>query len=182
MGFPKALLPFRGSSFLEHLVTVFTPECDPVIVVVGHHANVIRERVRVSSAVRFTTNPDPDRGMLSSLQCGLADLPAGISGFLFTPVDLPAVEPATVRRICDAFRNTAPPPPLVVPRHGDRRGHPVLCRASLIPDFLALPASAQARDLIHRFQGSTAYLDVEDPAILADVDFPEDYERLLAQP
>ena len=77
MGTPKALLRFQNETFLDRLIGVFSPVCDPVIVVVGLHADQIRAGIERADDVRFAVNPDPERGMLSSLQCGLALLPSG---------------------------------------------------------------------------------------------------------
>jgi CTP:molybdopterin cytidylyltransferase MocA len=50
------------------------------------------------------------------------------------------------------------------------------------PEFLALPESAQARDVIHRHAAEACYVDVDDPGILRDVDDPEAYRSLAELP
>jgi molybdenum cofactor cytidylyltransferase len=177
MGRPKALLEYDGRTFLDRLVWLCGPHCESIVVVVGHHAGAIRAAVALPPNARFAGNPDPDRGMLSSLQTGLAALPAG-SDFLFTPVDLPAVAPATVARLCAAFHKSAPP--IVIPRHAGRRGHPVLCGGPLASEFLELPDDAQARDVIEAHAGDILYVEVDDAGVVTDIDHPEDYRRLLA--
>ena len=67
--------------------------CDPVIVVLGYHADAIRPAVKGNAIIAI--NPAPERGQISSLQTALAALPADSDGFLFTPVDSPAIEIAT---------------------------------------------------------------------------------------
>ena len=76
MGSPKALLALDGETFLDRLIAAFEPHCAPVLVVLGFHAGRTRAGICRSGDVTFVTNPDPDRGMLSSLQCGLAEVPA----------------------------------------------------------------------------------------------------------
>ena len=49
-----------------------------------------------------------------------------------------------------------------------------------IPEFLALPAGSSAREIVTRHASQIAYIDVDDPGILADVDDPAAYARLLA--
>ncbi len=39
MGSPKALLDYRGETFIQRLVRVLSAVCDPVIVVLGYHAD-----------------------------------------------------------------------------------------------------------------------------------------------
>jgi hypothetical protein len=38
-----------------------------------------------------------------------------------------------------------------------------------------------ASDVIHKYVGQTSYIEVDDPAVTADVDDPEAYAGLLAQ-
>src|SRR6185369_9380262 len=110
-------------------------------------------------------NPAPERGMLSSLQCGFRAVPDEVERVFFMPVDLPAISGATVAALVE----NAGTPPLILPRYDGKRGHPVLVRRDLIPEFLALPSSAQARDIVERHESEIRYVDVNDPGILADI-------------
>jgi molybdenum cofactor cytidylyltransferase len=179
MGSPKALLDYRGESFIGRLARVLSGECDPVIVVLGHDAAKIR--ASLSRRVTLVTNPDPERGQLSSLQTALTAVPAAAGGFLFTPVDCPAVEPETVSLLTNTFSRRDPATLLVIPRHDGRRGHPVCAARPLIPELLALPATGQAREVIRRHVAQTQYVDVDDAGVLADIDDPEAYRRLAGQ-
>jgi molybdenum cofactor cytidylyltransferase len=175
MGTPKALLDYRGETFLNRLIRVLGTVCDPVIVVLGYDADEIR--AQVSGRARFVINPDPSRGQLSSLQTALAEVPADAEGFLFIPVDCPSAEPSTVERIVGAFH--APERPLlVIPRHEGNRGHPVCARRELIEEFLALPPEGQAKEVVRCHADRTHYLDTFDSGVLNDIDDPEAYRIL----
>jgi molybdenum cofactor cytidylyltransferase len=176
MGTPKALLDYRGETFLNRLIRVLGTVCDPVIVALGYHADEIRAAAAHGSA-RFVVNPDPSRGQLSSLQTALAEVPKDAEGFLFMPVDSPAAEPSTVERIVAAFY-AAEKPLLVIPRHDGLRGHPVCARRELIEEFLALPAEGQAKEVVRRHADRTHYLDTVDWGVLSDIDDPEAYRIL----
>src|SRR5205807_144871 len=117
MGSPKALLEYRGETFINRLVRVLSDVCDPVIVALGHHARIIEAGTR--GHARFVVNPDPDRGQLSSLQTALQALPAEAEAFLFVPVDCPSVEPETVALLLKAFADHGASTLLVIPRRGD---------------------------------------------------------------
>jgi molybdenum cofactor cytidylyltransferase len=172
MGCPKALLEYRGETFAGRLVRVFSKFCDPVIVVLGYHADAIRERVNA----RFVVNPDPDRGQLSSLQTALAEIPADREGFLFTPVDCPTVEEATLATLIGVFRNSHST--FVIPRYRGRRGHPVCAAGPLMADFLALPPTEETRAAIDARADRITYVDVDDPGVLADIDDAAAYRQL----
>ena len=169
---PKALLEFRGETFLDRLIGLFAARTDPVIAVLGGHAAEIRAAVRRSAV--FVLNPDYERGMLGSLQCGLRAVPPGASAVLFTLVDHPAVAETTL----DALLSPAGDALLRVPRYRGKRGHPIWFQASLIAEFLSSPAGATARDIVAAHAAETEYLDLDDPGILADIDDPTAYREL----
>jgi molybdenum cofactor cytidylyltransferase len=175
MGTPKALLDYRGETFLDRLIRVLGGVCDPVIVTLGYHAGQIRAGAR--GRARFIVNPDPSRGQLSSLQTALAEVPMDAEGFLFVPVDCPAVEPETVSAIVEAFHSPEEPL-LVIPRFEGRRGHPVCASRELVPEFLALPPGGQAKDVVRRHENRTVYLDTADAGVVGDIDDPEAYRVL----
>jgi molybdenum cofactor cytidylyltransferase len=177
MGSPKALLDYRGETFLNRLVRVLGNECNPVIAVLGHHAEAIR--AQAVGKVQFVVNPEPERGQLSSLQTGLAAVPQDVEGFLFTPVDSPAVREITLQQLVVRFQNKKPPTQFVIPRYEGQRGHPVFAAPSLLAEFLALPLAAQAKDIVHAYAPRTEYVDVDDPGILADIDDREAYRQLV---
>jgi len=174
MGSPKALLEFRGETFLDRLLHCFSSQCSPVIVVLGHEPEVIRAGVRSPGDAVFVLNPDYQRGQFSSMQCGLRALPADSEGVVFTPVDHPNVEPATVARLVASGATIA------IPQYLGRHGHPILFSRSLIPEFLALPPDSQARSITRAHAGEIQYIDVADAGILDDIDDPDAYRRLLA--
>jgi molybdenum cofactor cytidylyltransferase len=181
MGSPKALLRMPGpgepETFLDRLIASLGAHCAPVIVVLGHDAEAIRAGARRPAL--FVLNEDYAAGQLSSLQCGLRAAPAASGGAMFTPVDHALVAERTIGELVAAFRRRPERPPVVAPRHDGRHGHPVCCAREVIDELLALPRGAQARDALGRRRAGTLYLDVDDPAVLLDIDDREAYARAL---
>jgi CTP:molybdopterin cytidylyltransferase MocA len=171
MGSPKALLQYRGETFLDTLIGLFAGPCRTVTVVLGAGAGDIR--ARVGRPATFVVNPGWALGQTTSMQCGLRAVPADAEGVLFTLVDHPAVSPATIHALLDGKR-----PLIRVPRFDNRRGHPIWFSRELIPEFLALPETGAARDVVRIHAAETEFLDVDDPGILADIDDAEAYRRL----
>jgi molybdenum cofactor cytidylyltransferase len=174
MGTPKALLLIENETFLDRMIRLFSVVCDPIIVVLGHNAEQIRSGIQRASQVTFVVNPDPERGMLSSLQCGLEAMPATADAVMFTPVDHPGIQGSTIEKL--AVGNA----PLAIPTHGGVHGHPVCITRPLIAELLALPATAQARDVIHRHLSEALLVEVDDAAVSIDIDDPTAYAELLA--
>lgn len=174
MGRPKALLRYRGESFLDRMIGLLSACSDEVIVVLGEQADGIRASLERAGMARFVVNPDPARGQLSSLRTGLAAIAGG--AVIFSPLDYPAVLSSTAGAVAAALREGAS---LVVPRYQNRHGHPVGISAALAGEIMALAGDASARDVIHRH--AARYLDTGDPGILLDVDSPADYRRLVQE-
>jgi molybdenum cofactor cytidylyltransferase len=179
MGTPKALLRFQNETFLDRLIGLFSAVCDPIIVVVGLHADKIRSGIQRGRDVLFAVNPHPDRGMLSSLQCGLALVPPDAAAAMFLPVDHPHLEISTLEALAARFR--ADRAPVTVPTYAAEHGHPVCIARPLIAELLALSPEAKPSDVIHRYVPQTVYVDVSDPAVVSDVDDPAAYAELLAR-
>jgi molybdenum cofactor cytidylyltransferase len=182
MGSPKALLEFQGETFLDRLIGLFSARCSPVIAVVGAQRETVRAGLRRSAEALLVENPDFRLGQLTSMQCGLRAVPPDAEGVLFTLVDHPAVARATIAALLETPLDSSAPAPLRIPRFAGRRGHPIWISRSLIPEFLALPAGSSAREVVTRHASEIAYLDVDDPGILADVDDPQAYQRLITEP
>lgn len=181
MGTPKALLPIDGETFLDRLIAAFEPHCAPVLVVLGHDAETIRAGIRRGGDVRFVLNPNPERGQLSSLQCGLSEVPESSGGVVFTPVDYPRIKSSTIAALAAAFRDAPGEHAVVVPTFQGRRGHPVCIARQLIPDLLGLPQDSRAREIIHRNVHRTRYVEVDSAGILRDVDDPATYRQVVKQ-
>ncbi len=181
MGSPKALLTYDGETFLARLVRILSTVCDPVIVVLGHHAEALR--AHVPPPAKAVVNPDPDRGQLSSLQTALNALPENAAGFAFIPVDCPAVSLDTVHQLARTFLARDPETQFVIPRgpHGKKkvaRGHPVFASPAIAREMLSLKPTDEARTIVHAHVPETQYVDVTDPGIFTDIDTPEAYKAL----
>ena len=124
-------------------------------------------------------NPEYAKGQLTSLQAGLRAIDTEAQAILFTPVDIPSVRSETVEAIASAWSAHGGSAAFVVPRYEGRHGHPVLFRSELAAEFLALPDTGQAREVVHRYVSRTVYVDVLDAGILRDIDDPRAYAELV---
>ena len=169
----KLLADVDGEPLLDRTIrSLLDADVAEVIVVVGTDDRALLERdvnALNDARVRPVENPDPSRGMFSSIQEGVAT--ANGDALLVLPGDMPFVRAETVRALIEAFRaRTA----IVSPRHRGKRGHPVVLPAALREEIAATPAGATLHDVIKRHADLRVDLDVDDPGILRDVDTAED--------
>ena len=126
MGTLKPLLRFGALTALEQAVQRLQEGgVSDIRVVIGHGGATLRAALP-NLPVRWITNPDPDRGMLSSVVAGVATLRAERDAFLLLPADIPLVSPATIAALLAEWRRHQPPPPVLYPLYRGKRGHPPL--------------------------------------------------------
>jgi len=179
MGRQKALLPYAGSTVIEHIVSqVLASGVDEVLVVLGHEAEAVQARLR-GNAVRIVLNDRYRDGMLSSVRAGLAALPEGTRSAAIFLGDQPQVRADVVRRLIARYHDCGQP--ILVPRHRGRGGHPAIISMDFRAEILGQHDNVGLRGLFHAHAEKVYHEDVDDPGVLEDLDTPEDYRHALAQ-
>ena len=123
MGEAKAVADIGGRTALERVCGALRGAgVDTIVVVRGYHAELV-EREAVRLGVRSALNEDPARGMLSSVQAGIAALgPA--DGFFVIPVDYALTRTEVLIMLLEAFASGGFD--VVHPCCAGVRGHPPL--------------------------------------------------------
>jgi CTP:molybdopterin cytidylyltransferase MocA len=185
MGRSKALLRVRpdGPTFVDQLVSTLLAGgvTDVLVVARPDDEALVRELETRATAIRVVPNERADRGQLSSLIAGLnaADHP-GVAAILVTPVDAPFVRPETIAAILTAFDERHPP--IVRATFRGRHGHPVLFARSVFAELRRASIDVGATAVVHAHAHDRLDLDVDDPAVVDDIDRPEDYTRIVDEP
>lgn len=171
-GGAKALFTSGARTYVERSIdTLLGAGAEEIVVVVARpHGEAIRGHLGERARVRVIENPEPERGMLSSVRVGLAALRGG-EPVVVSLVDHPDVRTETVRRLVDHLERLGVDDLVVRPRLGDRTGHPVVLDASACRRVIADLDAATLRDALEGV-GTVADLDVEDAAVLQDLDGP----------
>jgi molybdenum cofactor cytidylyltransferase len=186
MGEPKLALPFRGSTVLARVLWAMgRAGVSERILVLGHHRERLEPIAREAAAgggppVVLLQNPDPEADMASSVRIGVRGASAASDWFLITPADLPALEPESVDRLleeagrCGGLKR----PPLLVPIHQGRSGHPLALPEALRADILGSPPGWKLSDWVHGVAYPVREVRVDGDGIWRDIDAPGDLEEL----
>jgi CTP:molybdopterin cytidylyltransferase MocA len=151
--------------------------CPRVVAVVGRpHEHETRAAALAAGVTEIVENPDPDRGMTSSLAVALDRLdPSTVDVALAWPVDHALVCANTVVDILHAAGRDL----IVVPTSsGGRGGHPTAFGASLWPelrDATALPDGARA--VVRADPARVVRVATADPGAFFDIDTPDDLAK-----
>ncbi len=172
MGRPKALLETaRGVPLAAHQAGLLRGAgCARACIVLGADADRIAPAL---AGYPIAVNPDWARGRFTSVQAGLRALP-GLDGYLILPVDSAGVRPETVSALLRHVHARAPA--ACRPRVSGRPGRMLWIRADTAAALLA--EAAGDVHLRRQLAGRTEPFDVADPAILNNVNTPEDWTAI----
>ena len=176
MGYPKALLPLGGGTFVGRILQTLTEAgLTEARIVLGPDAGRIAPLLRREHVI-LLSNPDPGRGQISSMKIALSDLPPHCEGCLFWPVDQPAVSAQTVRKLVRLFGESGAM--IAMPACSGKHGHPAVFRRDIWAELMRVPFEAGPKPVIAAHAAETALLACDEAATIEDVDTPEDYLRL----
>lgn len=117
-------------------------------------------------------NPDPDRGMFSTIRLGLERaLATDATVILVQPADMPFVRPETIATIAAACQRTQR---AVCPRVNTKRGHPLAFPADIARQLLDVDPSTPLNEAFAAIGLVRLEVDVDDAGVLRDIDRPED--------
>jgi CTP:molybdopterin cytidylyltransferase MocA len=181
MGEPKQLLPVRGRPLLESaLAAACDSPLDEVIVVLGSHADEIRQSVRLGRA-RVVVNAEYAAGLSTSLKAGIGALSAGVERAVIILGDQPDITADVIDRLLRAQTSSGLPAAAL---SFDGLLHPpVVLARELWGDIEALEGDVGLRALVRAHPELVAAVEADSPGgHPIDIDTREDFEQLAAEP
>jgi molybdenum cofactor cytidylyltransferase len=177
MGRPKQLLEWQGRPLVRVAAeTALAGGLDPVLVVVGA-ARAAATAALAGLPALVVDNPDYASGQSSSLRVSVTALGEQAEAAVVLLGDQPFVTAEIVARIVEEWRASAAP--IVAPVYAGQRGNPVLFARSIFPELLAIQGDQGARAVLAAHSSHVRLVPFDNPLPLADLDTPEDYQRLL---
>jgi molybdenum cofactor cytidylyltransferase len=174
MGRNKLFLEIGGQTVLGRALSVaLAARLDPLLVVVGHQADRVRDALAGTPA-RPVLNPDYALGLNTSLRAGIAALPEGTPAAVVMLADMPVVDAAMIETLAARWRQTGAP--LAISRYGDVVAPPILYGAALFPELRALDGDGCGKAVIKRHRGEEVAVDWPAER-LTDLDVPGDLSR-----
>ena len=171
-GGDKLAYPIDGKPMLLHALELYDRLSDRFVSRTVVLKTGARERRMAAERMeyRIIENPDPDRGMASSVVIGTEDaIKSDPDGILYAVGDQPRVTETTVLKLLDAFAKD--PTRIVAPIADGRRGNPVLFPKDLFGELLSLTGDVGGSQIIGRHP--ERLLTEEVPAEeLCDIDTP----------
>jgi len=176
MGRPKQLLKIGGVTLVDRTITVargagFTR---PVLVL-GAHADTISRQSQMACHCDIVVNQDFHKGQSSSLVAGIRHILGTCDGAVVMLCDQPFLHAKLIRELTDVFISVKPD--FLYPVHKQQRGNPVVLNSSVFQKLLNATGDQGARFLLNDSSLHIVAHDVDDPAVLIDIDTPAEYEK-----
>jgi molybdenum cofactor cytidylyltransferase len=148
----------------------------PIMTVLGNQAEAV-DTALGKLPVERVRNPDFAAGLSTSLKRGIAALPSQLDGVIICLGDMPLISGRHLDRLIAAF-NPLEGRAIVVPTRRGKRGNPVLWSSRFFPEMAALAGDVGAKHLIGEHAELVAEVEMDDDAVLVDIDTPEALDAL----
>ncbi|MEW5758980.1 MAG: nucleotidyltransferase family protein [Candidatus Omnitrophota bacterium] len=175
-GSPKQLAKLKnGQTLIMHIIsTLQRTKVDEIIVVLGAFKDQIQKILPKN--IKICINENYLKGQTSSLKTGLENISINTDYFLVQPVDIPTVSEKTINQIIDKFKISNAL--IGIPVYQNKHGHPPIYNIKLKNEILSLSDNQPLYSINHRFSNQTINIEVNDPAILANITTPKDLEKI----
>jgi molybdenum cofactor cytidylyltransferase len=168
----KLLAEIDGKPMVRHVAeAIAASKAVATTVVLGHQADTVRAALADLDPA-FALNPDYAGGLSTSLKTGIAALPDDVDGAIVCLGDMPKITAGVIDRMIAAF-DPLEGRAIVVPTRRGKRGNPVLFASRYFEEMSTVSGDVGARHLIGNHEDVSVELEIEDEAVLIDVDTPE---------
>jgi molybdenum cofactor cytidylyltransferase len=179
MGFPKMLLPFNGRTMIENVIMNVTGSVvDNIIVVLGADMDSLIDLVK-KSCVKYCYNENYKEGMLSSVKCGLRNIPSDFEAVLVFQGDQPLITSKVINMVIETYKSSGMG--IVIPVHEKKRGHPLVIGRKYRNEIEKLDTNKGLRSLAYQFSDDVKEVETDDSGILRDFDTYEEYKKEINQ-
>src|SRR5207237_107431 len=172
MGANKLLAEIDGRPMVARTATrLLASRARPIVAVLGNQADAVDAALGKLPFERVV-NPSFAEGLSTSLKRGLAALPADVDGVVVCLGDMPLIAGRDINRLIAAF-NPLEGRAIIVPVRRGKRGNPVLWARRFFPEMAALAGDVGARHLIGEYAELVAEIEMDNDAVLVDIDTPD---------
>jgi molybdenum cofactor cytidylyltransferase len=178
MGGPNKLLAEIDGAPMVAIVArrLLASRARPIIAVLGNLAEAV-DAALGKLPVERVRNPEFAGGLSTSLKRGIAALPSDLDGVIVCLGDMPLISGRHLDRLIAAF-NPLEGRAIVVPTRRGKRGNPVLWSSRFFPEMAAIAGDVGAKHLIGEHAELVAEVEMDDDAVLVDIDTPEALDEL----
>ena len=175
MGKQKMLLPFEGKTIIETVIEKVIPILKSnIFVVLGSHRDEIKRQI-CKLPVTVIVNENYKEGMLSSVICGIQEIPFNAKGVMIFLGDQPQIPVSAIYKVAETAEQSEKG--IVIPTFNRKRGHPVFIDLKYRKEIKQLDPNKGLRELMLNNENDIMEEECGVEEILRDIDTPQDYEK-----
>ena len=191
MGQSKLLLPWAGGTVIDQVLGVWaSSQVERVVIIVRRDDGELRRACEKWPVTVVSPKQDPE-DMKASLLVGLQWLeeavgPVGHDACFLSPADIPGISHYLIEPLLECYRGgqastegDVAQTQVVVPKFGERAGHPSLFRWDATKQIANLAEDEGLNRLVDRLQKKYVHFSAE--ARLTDIDTPAEYRKLRSE-
>jgi molybdenum cofactor cytidylyltransferase len=171
----KLLLDVGGQPMVRRVAeTLLASHVDAVFAVLGYEHAAVAEALG-GLPLHIVVNRDYAAGQMSSVRAGIEAIDGDPAAIVVALADQPALEPADIDFLIDAFM-VLPEPKILIPIRGGQRGNPIVLPGAERQTLLDGGFNFGCRNLIERHPDAVSKIEVPNPHYLQDIDTPAAYD------
>jgi molybdenum cofactor cytidylyltransferase len=180
MGSHKLLLPYKGRPIVNWvLAAACASQADPIIVVLGHEAELVDAALQAERRFLAIHNPLYAEGMSTSLRIGLAAMPQEADGAIILLGDQPLITLEIINAMIAVSAKA--PDAIIAASYQGRRGNPVLFPRQYFAELTTITGDEGGRSLLARYPDRVRLVEIDDALAGRDIDTPEEYQALVSE-
>jgi molybdenum cofactor cytidylyltransferase len=177
MGINKYLLSINNKSMIRMVIdNLLDADLENIYLVLSENSPIYNEVADYQKINILINNLEPSE-MADSIRIALKNINmTDEDGVLITPADMPFINKDTLKLLTKYFvlhKNH-----ITIPIYKGRKGHPIIIPSKIIYELFF---ANTLRDVIKNNESSIFYVEVNDKAILMDIDTVEDYKNIQKQ-
>ena len=175
----KLLLPFQGKTIVETTIdNLLAAQIGEIIVVIGHESEKAKA-VLQNYPLSIIENFDYEKGQTTSIQAGIRATQNG--NYMICLSDMVLIKPEEYQLLATQFFNFLEhdAQTIVQPIFQKQRGNPVVFSNFYQKAILETRDTEGCRSVVQQYKKHVRLVEMPTNSVLQDVDFKEDYERLV---
>ena len=172
----KLVAEINGKPMIVHAIeSVKNSRVNKTTLVTGYQREIV-ERAVQGIEIEIIYNPNFTEGLSSSIKSIGHKLTKNVDAVILCLGDMPGITSTHINSLIKAFKNN-PNRQIVIPTYKGRRGNPVLWGKKHFPLLVNLSGDRGAKVLFQNNENNITEVQIEDEAILTDLDTPEALEK-----
>ena len=173
----KMLMPFGASTILGTVVSALEQSLVDEVIIVTDDIT-ISNNVSSSGKTKLVVNKDADKGMTTSIQCGVKASSTKSNGFMICLGDMPMLTKEDYNLLVNNYLDESNEV-ILIPKQPDRRGNPVIFSHHFLDQIMKLESMEGCKPILLSFPSYVKEVQVLNDHFFLDIDTKDEYRKAL---